>query len=125
MICALALPVLAAGLCLDAEPGAPWVRFQRPGQNPIYVDPTSLRDEGGEKVIRLLDTSEGPSTSDIWIDVSFACAAKRAWMIRLTEVVDGKPGKVMEIPPAERKPMKLDDPLSRRLWRFVCEGRKL
>ncbi|MCP3732974.1 hypothetical protein M9978_21390 [Sphingomonas sp. MG17] len=121
----MVLPILAAGLCADREPGAPWVRFQKPGQNPVFVDPTSVRDDSGEKVIRLLDTSEGPSTSDIWIDVSFACAARRAWMIRLTEVVDGKPGKVIDIPPAERKPMKLDDPMGRRLFGFVCKGKKL
>lgn len=93
MICAMVLPVFAAGLCLDVEPGAPWVRFRRPGGNPVFVDRTSVRDEAG--------------------------------LIRLAEVADGNPGKVMDIPQAERKPMKLDDPLSRRLLGFVCGGKNL
>ncbi|MEG3179292.1 hypothetical protein [Sphingomonas sp. LT1P40] len=121
----MALPILAAGLCLDREPGAPWVWFQKPGQNPVFIDPTSLRDENGEKVIRLLDTAETSGTSDVWIDISFACAKQRAWMIRLTVVKNGKAGKVTEIAEQDRMPMKLDDPLAKRLLNFVCDGKPL
>ncbi len=118
----LALPLLAAGLSLDREPGAPWVKFQAKGQGPVFVDPTSVHDEGGEKVIRLLDTAETPATSDIYIDLSVSCAKRQAMMIRLTEV---KSGKATEIAPADREPADPEHPFMRKLIDFVCEGKPL
>lgn len=122
---AMALSLLASAHAADREPGAPWVRFTAPGNNPVYVDPTSLHDEGGEKVIRMLDTAETSATSDIWIDISFDCAAKRGWIIRLTAVKDGTAAEVNDIAEADRKPLGLDDPLGRRLFDFACAGKPL
>lgn len=121
MIC-MALPLFAAGLCLDREPGAPWVRFQAKGQAPVFVDPTSVKDEGGEKVIRLLDTAETPATSDIYIDLSVSCATRQAMMIRLT---DAKTGKATEIAPENREPADPGHPFIRKLIDFVCDGKPL
>lgn len=119
---ALALPLLAAtGLVPDREPGAPWIRFPT-AQGPVYIDPTSVRDEGGEKVIRALDTAETPATSDIYIDLSIDCAQRRGVMIRLTDV---KTGKTHEIPPDERKPADPGHPFMLRIIGFVCEGKPL
>ncbi len=121
MIC-MALPLFAAGLCLDRDPGAPWVRFQAKGQGPVFVDPTSVKDEGGEKVIRLLDTAETPATSDIYIDLSVSCAKRQAMIIRLTDV---KSGKATEVPPDNREPADPDHPFMRKLIDFVCDGKPL
>lgn len=125
MIWTMALPLLAAGLAPDREPGAPWVRITAPDKPGVYLDPGSVHDESGEKVVRLLDTAETAATRDVWIDVSFNCASKRAWIIRLTVVENGKPGEVKDFPEADRNPMKLDDPFGRRLLGFVCEGKPL
>ncbi len=119
---ALALPLLAAGLLPDREPGAPWVKLQAEGQGPVYIDPTSVKDEGGEKTIRLLDTAETNATSDIFIDLSISCAKREAVMIRLT---DAKSGKTNEIAPADRKPADPGHPFMQRLVGFVCEGTPL
>ncbi len=119
---ALALPLLAVGLSLDREPGAPWVKFQAEGQGPVYIDPTSVKDEGGEKTIRLLDTAETNATSDIYIDLSISCAKREAVMIRLT---DAKSGKINEIAPADRKPADPGHPFMQRLIAFVCDGKPL
>ena len=121
MIC-MALPLFAAGLCLDSEPGAPWIKFETKGQGPVYVDPTSVKDEGGEKTIRLLDTAETNATGDIYIDLSVSCAKREAVMIRLT---DAKSGKTNEIAPADRKPADPGHPFMARLIGFVCEGKPL
>ncbi|PKP91948.1 MAG: hypothetical protein CVT77_10515 [Alphaproteobacteria bacterium HGW-Alphaproteobacteria-16] len=123
MICAAALPLFAVGLCLDREPGAPWVRVQTPGQGPVFVDPTSVRAEGDEKIIRLLDTAETPATSDIYIDLSVNCASpRRAMIVRLTEV---KSGKTTEVAPANREPADASDPFMAKLIAFVCDGTPL
>lgn len=119
---ALALPLLAAGLLPDREPGAPWVKFQTEGQGPVYIDPTSVKDEGGEKTIRLLDTAETAATSDIYIDLSVSCTKREAVMIRLT---DAKSGKANEIAPADRKPADPGHPFMQRLIAFVCDGKPL
>ncbi len=118
----MALPLFAAGLCLDRDPGAPWVKFQAEGQGPVYIDPTSVRDEGGEKIIRLLDTAETSGTSDIYIDLSVSCTKHVAMMIRLT---DAKSGETNEIAPADRKPADPGHPFMRKLIDFVCEGKPL
>lgn len=125
MICAMALPVFAAGLCLDREPGAPWVRFPAPGDNPVWIDPTSVKQEGAEKTVRFLDPAETAATGDVWVDISFDCTARRAWVIRVTQVKDGKAGEVSEIPPEARQPMDLDDEPGTRLRTFVCDGKTL
>jgi hypothetical protein len=125
MIWAMALPFFAAGLAPDREPGAPWVRFSGPGKQPVYLDPGSLHEEGGEKVVRLLDTAETAATRDVWIDISFKCETRRAWIIRLTVVEGGKAGEVTSFAEADRNPMKLDDPFGQRLLGFVCEGKPL
>lgn len=123
MICAAALPLFAVGLCLDREPGAPWVRFQAPGQGPVFVDPASVRTVGDEKTIRLLDTAETPATGDIYIDLSVNCASpRRAMIIRLTEV---KSGKATEIAPADREPADPGNPFMARLIAFTCDGTPL
>ncbi len=118
----MALPLFAAGLCLDREPGAPWVKFQAEGQGPVYIDPTSVKDEGGEKTIRLLDTAETSATSDIYIDLSISCAKGQAVMIRLT---DAKTGKATDIAPENREPADPDHPFMRKLIDFVCDGKPL
>ena len=119
---ALALPLFAAGLLPDREPGAPWIKLQTEGQGPVYIDPTSVRDEGGDKTIRLLDTAETPATSDIYIDLSVSCAKREAVMIRLT---DAKSGKAHDIAPADRKPADPGHPTMRNLVDFVCDGKPL
>lgn len=121
MIC-MALPLFAAGLCLDREPGAPWIRFQAKGQGPVFVDPTSVKDEGGEKVIRLLDTAETPATRDIYIDVSVSCVKRQAMIIRLTEA---NSGKTTDVAPENREPADPDHPFTRKLVDFVCDGKPL
>jgi len=121
MIC-MALPLFAAGLCLDREPGAPWVKFETKGQAPVFVDPTSVKDEGGAKVIRLLDTAETPATSDVYIDLSVSCTTRQAMMIRLT---DAKTGKATDIAPENREPADPDHPFMRKLIDFVCDGKPL
>ncbi len=121
MIC-MALPLFAAGLCLDREPGAPWVKFHAGGQGPVYIDPTSVKDEGDGKTVRLLDMTESDATSDIYLDLSVSCAKREAVIIRLT---DAKSGKTQDISPADRKPADPGHPMMLRLIDFVCEGKPL
>ena len=121
MIC-MALPLFAAGLCLDREPGAPWIRLQAKGQGPVYVDPTSVRDAGQEKIIRLLDTAESPATRDIYIDLSISCAKREAVIIRFT---DAQSGQAQDIAPADRKPADPGHASMQQLIAFVCEGKPL
>lgn len=118
----MALPLFAAGLCLDREPGAPWIRFQEKGQGPVFVDPTSVKDAGEEKVIRLLDTAETPATSDVYINLSVSCAKRQAMIIRLTDV---KSGKTTDVAPENREPADPDHPFMRKLIDFVCNGKPL
>ncbi|MFL9841182.1 hypothetical protein ABS767_09430 [Sphingomonas sp. ST-64] len=119
----LALPLLAAtGLVPDREPGAPWIKFQAPGQGSVYVDPSSVRDEDGEKVIRLLDTAETPATSDIYIDMSVSCPLRRLMIVRLTSATTGE---VTTVEPENREPADADHPFMRKLIDFVCDGKAL
>lgn len=118
----LALPLLAAGLVPEREPGAPWIRFQAKGQGPVFVDPTSVRVAGEEKTIRLLDTAESPATRDIYLDLSVNCLKQQAMIIRMTDV---QSGETTEVAPENREPADPGHPFMRKLIDFVCKGTPL
>jgi len=124
VIVAQALPVLAAAFFAATELGAPWQKLTAEGGFTLYADPSSIREEGGERLLQLRLIDDSPDPLSVSMTAAFACPARKARIASMAELIDGKRGKTIPTP-KEKSVMRFEKPMTERLYQLVCHGKPL